>query len=415
MNVQRRPYEDDALPYAEALERMLADALPLGITERVPLRGALGRILASDVHSPFDVPAHTNSAMDGYAFNAADLPTPGRALLRVAGQALAGHPFDGRLARGECVRITTGAVLPAGADTVAPQEDVEAHDGHILIDGDAHRAGQHVRHAGEDLARGALALPRGHRLRPADLGLCASLGVAELDLYRRLRVGFLSTGDELRNVGSPLAPGELYDSNRYALGGMLQRLGAELHDLGVVPDRPEALREAFAAAAHYNDVVISTGGVSVGEADHTRAVLDELGAIAFWRIAIRPGRPLAYGRIGDALFFGLPGNPVAVMVTFYQLVQPVLERLAGAAPTGRKRLRALALQPLRKRPGRTEFQRGRLETANDGSLGVRLTGAQGSGMLTSMSHADCFIVLDAARGPVAAGEWVDVESFAEFV
>jgi molybdopterin molybdotransferase len=412
--VQRQPScqsdVDDSMSFEQARERILNAIAPITARQRLALRDALGRILAEDIISPLDVPPATNSAMDGYAVIAEDLPATGTARLRIAGQALAGQPYGGQVARGECIRIMTGAVMPEGADSVVIQEDVSL-DGEQIVVGTGHRAGQNIRLAGEDLARGAVALARGHRIKPADLGLLASLGFAEVDVYRRPRVAFLSTGDELRGVGTPLAAGEIYDSNRYTLFGALERLGMEVHDMGVVPDEPGALEAAFRQAARRNDVVISTGGVSVGEADHTRVILDRLGKVAFWRIAIRPGRPLAFGHIDNALFFGLPGNPVAVMVTFYQLAQPALLRLAGAASITRRRFRVKALEALRKRPGRTEFQRGRLETGPDGTLGVRLTGAQGSGILRSMSVGDCFVVLEDERGPVKAGEWVEVEPF----
>ncbi|AOU97298.1 molybdopterin molybdenumtransferase MoeA [Acidihalobacter yilgarnensis] len=408
--------QDDALPFEEARDRILAAVRPLEAAERLPLRTALGRVLAHDVVSAIDVPPYTNSAMDGYALRAADLPshTTQNISLRLAGQSLAGVGYRAEIAPGECVRITTGALLPPGADTVVIQEDVTVSEGRVTI-GSGHRAGQNIRLAGEDLARGAVALPRGHRLNPADLGLLASLGCPEIDALRRPRVAFLSTGDELRGLGRPLGEGEIHDSNRYTLFGALTRLGVDVHDLGVVPDRPDALREAFSTAAATHDVVISTGGVSVGDADHTREVLATLGTIGFWRIAIRPGRPLAFGHIGDTLFFGLPGNPVAVMVTFYQLVQPALVRLSGATPNPRRQLRARALEPMRKRRGRTEFLRGQIETGGDGEIGVHLTGAQGSGVLRSMSLADCFVILDNDRGPVDTGEWVMVEPFCDFV
>ncbi|AOV16476.1 hypothetical protein BJI67_04770 [Acidihalobacter aeolianus] len=404
------------LPFAQALQRMLDAVRPLDAVERVSLRAASGRILAADAASPYDVPPHDNAAMDGYALRAADLPaeTERRIALHLTGQVLAGPVGGATVAPGECIRITTGAAMPPGADTVVMQEEVEVGDGRIVVSG-GHVVGENIRRAGEDLARGAVVLARGRRLLPADIGLLAAIGLTETDVVRRPRVALLSTGDELRGLGERLRAGEIHDSNRYALLAALGRLGVDAHDLGTVEDRPEALRAVLAEAAAGYDAVVSSGGVSAGDADHTRGVLAELGEVDFWRVAIRPGRPLAFGRLGGALFFGLPGNPVAALVIFYQLVLPTLERLSGTEPRVRRRQRARALAAMRKSPGRTEFQRGVLSTADDGSLCVALTGAQGSGLLHSMSRADCFVVLDEARGPVEAGEWVTVEPFADFV
>ncbi len=405
---------DDAtglLGVDEARRRVLAEVTAVRETESTALRAALGRVLARDVHSPIDVPAHTNSAMDGYAVAAADLPAAGPAELRVAGTAWAGRPFTGRLARGECVRIMTGAPLPAGTDTVVMQEQVEAENGRIRLQA-GHRPGDHVRAAGEDLARGALAIESGRRLMPAELGLLASIGEAAVPVFRRLRVSFFSTGDELRSLGEPLGPGEIYDSNRYTLHGMLTRLGVEIRDLGVIGDERDAVRRAFRDAASGADAVITSGGVSVGEADFVKETLDELGTVNFWRIAMKPGRPLAFGHVGSAAFFGLPGNPVSVMVTFYQFVQPALRCMAGEqGPYVAPSVRVRAAGRFRKRPGRTEYQRAVLEPGSDGELAVRSVGEQGSGILSSMSRANCFVVLPADSTGVEAGAIVEIQPF----
>ena len=335
--------EPGVLGVQAAREHLLSRTPPLEGPERLALREALDRVLGEDVISPIDVPGHTNSAMDGFALRHADLAPDGITALRCIGTAMAGQPFAGEVGAGECVRIMTGAPLPRGADTVVMQEHAEEDGGTVRI-GTGERKGQNIRQAGEDLARGEVALARGKRLTPADLGLLASLGRAEVTVLRRPRVAFFSTGDELRGLGEPLGEGEVYDSNRYTLFGMLKRAGAELRDLGVVPDDLEALRATFSEAAAGADLVITSGGVSVGEADYTKQVLRELGEVAFWKIAMKPGRPLTFGRLGDAWFFGLPGNPVAVMVTFYQFVLPALRRRArlGAAAATRPAASAAA-------------------------------------------------------------------------
>jgi molybdopterin molybdotransferase len=403
-------YDPDSLPVPEALARIDQVVHPVAGVERVAVRAALDRILAEDVVSGIRVPAHTNSAMDGYAVRFADLPDEGVAELRVIGTAMAGAPFDGAVGPGEAVRIMTGGVMPEGSDTVLMQERVERHGDRIRVSDDA-RPGQNVRQAGEDLQPGDVVLAAGRRLTPADLGLIASLGVAEVGVRRRLRVAFFSTGDELRSIGEPLETGQIYDSNRYTLHGMLTRLGVELIDMGVVRDDREALHAALADAADCADAVITSGGVSVGEADFVKEILDSLGEVNFWKIAMKPGRPLAFGRIRRALFFGLPGNPVSVMVTFYQFVQPALRRMMGqVAPTG-VLFRVPVSGRLKKRPGRMEFQRGILERQADGELVVHGTGDQGSGILNTMSRANCFIILPDDCASVEVGEPVQVQPF----
>lgn len=401
-----------ALSVDEARERLRAEVEPVRTIERLALRAALGRVLAEDVRSPIDVPSHTNSAVDGYALRGDDLPPEGRVSLRCIGTTLAGSLLANPVARDECARIMTGAPLPPGADTVVMQEHVERSGDHVTI-GAGHRAGENVRAAGEDLARGQRVLGPGRRLQPADLGLLASIGRAEVGVYRRPRVAFFSTGDELRSVGEPLGPGLIYDSNRYTLYGMLTRLGVEIIDLGVVRDTRDVVRDALTEAAASADAILTSGGVSVGEADYVKEALEALGRVSFWQVNMKPGRPLAFGRIGEAAFFGLPGNPVSVMVTFYQFVEPALRQIAGENEVDWRRagFRVPCASRLKKRPGRTEFQRGVLAYAADGTLTVRATGHQGSGMLHSMSVANCFIVLHAESGDVEPGMPVEVQPF----
>ena len=403
--------------HVEAAAAFIARLVPkVAAVEMLALRASLGRVLARDITSDIDVPAHDNSAMDGYALRGADLAGDTDTVLRVAGSGFAGQIDTVNAAAGECVRIMTGAVMPAELDTVVPQEFVKIEGDRVLFPGGVVRTGDNRRLRGEDLALGEVALAASRVLRPADLGLLASLGRAEVPVFRRLRVAFFSTGDELRSVGESLPAGCVYDSNRYTLWGMLTRLGVEIIDLGVVRDDPQALATAFRAAARDADAVITSGGVSVGEADHTKQVMAELGDVLFWRIAMRPGRPMAIGRIEtdgrSAVLFGLPGNPVAVMVTFYALVRDALLAMSGAAAAPLPLLRAASMQPMRKRPGRTEYQRGIVSRAADGAgWQVRITGSQGSGILRSMSEANGLVVLHHAQGDVAAGEGVDVLPF----
>jgi molybdopterin molybdotransferase len=408
-------YDPKALPMAQAQE-FIARLVPrVQAIEKVALRSALGRVLARDVVSAIDVPSHDNSAMDGYALRGSELDAAGESAFTVAGAGFAGGRFEGDVAARQCVRIMTGAVMPAGLDTVVPQEFVRVEGTVVHVPGGVVRAGDNRRLAGEDLARGEVALAAGRIVGPADLGLLASLGAAEVAVFRRLRVAFFSTGNELRSLGETLEPGSVYDSNRYTIWAMLQRLGVEVLDLGVVRDEPAALATAFRSAADVADAVITSGGVSVGEADHTKAVMAELGDVLFWRIAMRPGRPMAIGRIEssghEAILFGLPGNPVAVMVTFYALVRDALLAMSGATPAPLLVVRAASVEPIRKRPGRTEYQRGVVTRSSAGGWQVRITGSQGSGILRSMSEANGLIVLTHGQGNVAAGELVDVLPF----
>ena len=402
--------DNTVLSAAEARRRMLGEVAPVAGREFVPVRSALGRVLAANIVAPHDVPAHDNSAMDGYAIRFESLLADGETRLAVVGAAFAGKAFSGLVGKGQAVRIMTGAVLPAGADTVVVQEAVRVEGDSVFVP-PGQKAGQNTRRAGEDLARGAVALPAGKHVGPAELGLIASLGIAEVEVVRRLRVAFFSTGDELASIGTPLAPGQIYDSNRYTLHGLLTRLGAEVIDLGVVPDRPEALESALREAAAMADAIVTTGGVSVGEADFIKDVLARLGEVRFWKLNIKPGRPMAFGKVGDAWLFGLPGNPVAVMVSYTQFALDALRRLSGLDPLPpRPLLTVTAANAIRKQPGRREYLRGAL-VAVDGGWQVKTAGNQGSGVLRSMSEADCFVVLPEECAGVQPGDPVAVELF----
>lgn len=397
----------------EARKRILQQITALESWRKVALRDGLGQVLHEDIISPLAVPPHANSAMDGYALGSEDLKNQATTL-KLIGSAFAGRPFNKTVNAGECVRIMTGAMMPQNCDTVIMQEQAEINAGLITLHGE-HHPGENVRLAGEDIQAGAVVLRAGHRIIPADLGLLASLGLAEIKVRRRIRIAFFSTGDELRSLGETLTPGDIYDSNRYTLYGMLKRLDADIIDMGVVKDSPEDLRQALLQAADDADVVITSGGVSVGEADYVKQLLVELGEVNFWKIAMKPGRPLAYGKIANAHFFGLPGNPVSVMVTFYQFVQPALLKLAGTDQQTPLLLQAVAAADIRKRPGRFEFQRGILRSNAANQLEVTMTGEQGSGILHSMSHANCFILLDEECDGIAAGQSVTVQPFAGLI
>lgn len=403
-------YDPMSLPADVALDRILSSITPVAETETVAVRDSLGRILAEDIVSTINVPSGTNSAMDGYAILGSDIPASGTNELKVLGTAFAGKPFSDKVNSGECVRIMTGAVMPAGTDTVVMQEHVEKNHDRIRID-DENTAGANVRQAGEDIAAGDMVLTRGTEITPADIGFIASLGMAEVKMTRKLRVAFFSTGDELRSVGEALEVGQVYDSNRYTLYGMLARLGVEIIDMGVIRDDPQALQAGFEQAAARADVLITSGGVSVGEADYVKEILESVGTVNFWKVAMKPGRPLAFGKINHTWFFGLPGNPVSVMVTFYQFVQPALRYLMGARDIASHTFRVLCKSRLKKRPGRIEYQRGILSRDDNGHLVVHKTGAQGSGILRSMAEANCFIILPMESGPVEPETMVEVQPF----
>ena len=408
-------YDPQALS-AQLVNDFLAQLVqPVREHEIVPLMQAHGRILAQDVVSPISVPAHDNSAMDGYALRGSDLLANEPAMLKSVGTAFAGAAWQGHVQSGECVRIMTGAIMPAGLDTVAPQELVQVNGETLQIPPGLLKTGDNRRLLGEDLMAGQPALQAGTRLSPAACGLLASLGLPTVPVWRRPKVAYFSTGDEILSLGEAPREGAVYDSNRYTVAGMVQALGCELIDMGVVRDEPAALEQAFKEAAAQADAIITSGGVSVGEADYTKAMMKKLGDVAFWRIAMRPGRPMAVGRIrqGDrsAVLFGLPGNPVAVMVTFAAFVRPALQQLMGWRAPALPMLKAKSTEALRKKPGRTEYQRGIVSTNALGELQVSITGNQGSGVLSSMVQANGLIVLGHAQGNVAVGDAVDVMMF----
>ena len=402
-------YDPNAMSVAKAKLFIQAHLSPLTACELVPIKEGLGRVLAQAVLSPAQVPNYDNSAMDGYAFNSLDIADQGQTSLSLIGTAYAGKGFDQPVQKGQCVRIMTGAMMPSGTDSVVVQEKVSLAADSISFSKPANSK-MNVRYAGEDLSLGQTVLAAGHLIQAADLGLLASLGIAQISVYRKLKVAFFSTGDELAGIGQPLKIGQVYDSNRYTLYGMLSRLGLEILDFGAIADDPDLLEKTLLDATQQADVVITSGGVSVGEADHMKTLLSKHGQVLFWKINMKPGRPLAYGKIGEAHYFGLPGNPVAVMVTFYQFVRVALLTLMGQTqipplPT----FNVVCTEPIKKQSGRTEFQRGLLFTDQDGSWKVKPTGNQGSAILSSMSKANCFIVLDESAGNLDAGATVAVQ------
>ena len=388
--------------------------------EKLPLKQCLGRILANDILSPINVPANDNSAMDGFAFNSKELKTDREQIhLRIVGTVYAGQTSVPPTQASECIKIMTGAMMPPDCDTVIPQEFTQLSDeGLITFAKHTVRAGENRRLRGEDLQADKPAIQQGRILKASDIGLAASLGIAELGVYQRIKVAILSSGDELCDMSEPLVPGKIYDSNRFSLYACLSRLGFEIIDCGIVRDTPEDLRRAFTLASQQADVIISSGGVSVGEADFTKQIMDELGEVGFWKIAMRPGRPMAFGSLkpispktSPTVFFGLPGNPVAVMVTFYQFVRNALLQLNGALKPEIPLVLVQSAEAIRKKSGRTEFQRGVLFRNSEGKLFVKSTGSQGAGILRSMSEANCFMILHHDQGNIAPGDWVDVEIF----
>jgi len=429
-------YDPQALR-ASDVNAFLANLVePVTQTETVSIFAALDRVLAQDVVSPISVPPHDNSAMDGFAFDGAQLREDAPLALKVIGTAFAGKAWQGAVGPGECVKIMTGAIMPTGLDTVVPQEFTTVAGDRVTIPAKLLQRGDNRRKLGEDLMAGRAALSQGTRLSPAACGLLASLGIATVPVFRRLKVAYFSTGDEILSLGEPPREGAVYDSNRYTVFGLLTRLGCEVIDLGVVRDEPALLEAAFTRAAQQADAIITSGGVSVGEADFTKTMMKQLGDVAFWRIAMRPGRPMAVGRISgnklaspqremvansypndsnlppsSAILFGLPGNPVAVMVTFLAFVRPALLCMMGNTSAPSPLLKARSLESIRKKPGRTEYQRGTVSTAADGTLQVRTTGNQGSGVLSSMVQGNGLIVLHHDQGSVAIGDEVDVMMF----
>lgn len=418
--IVKQPSCDDVqepalMPVAIAREQLFKSLERTQRKETVSINEAFGRALASDVKSLMNVPAQTNSAMDGYAISAESIPDSGETRLLQKGTAWAGKPFQGRVGKGETVRIFTGAIMPEGTDTVVIQEHVNDLGSHVLIDSDV-VAGKNVRQAGEDLALGQTVLSAGRQLEASDIGLLASLGIAHIDVFCRLKVAFFTTGDELQSLaehtlGDMLPEGMLFDSNRHTLACLLKSMGVELVDMGIVRDNENDTREALRKAAELADVVISSGGVSAGDADFVTRIFQEMGSVRFWKLAMRPGRPLAFGHVGKAAFFGLPGNPVAVMVTFLQFVKPAIRYLSGMSDVEPLTLPAICESSLRKSAGRVEYQRGILRVDNRGNLLVASTGKQGAGRLSSMSLANCLIVIDADIDSVKPGDRVDVQPF----
>jgi molybdopterin molybdotransferase len=411
--------QSKGLPVATVQSLIQQYLLPLQESESVALTDALNRILATDIISPIHVPAHDNAAMDGYALRSADLANSTNTKYQVVGLAVAGKKFTGTVRTNECIRIMTGAQMPDECDTVIPQEFITLHKHDrketISFANKLITAGVNRRLKGEDLAKDKPALLAGKLLSPADLGLIASLGIAKVSVKRKLRVAIFSTGDELRSLGEALPEGCVYDSNRYTLQGMLQKMGVIPIDMGVVKDDPIALETTLREACSQADVILTSGGVSGGDADYTRSLMAKLGDVLFWKIAMRPGRPMAFGKITSgehsAVLFGLPGNPVAVMVTFYFFVRPALYQLSGRSKTDIHPMQVTSAHAIRKKSGRTEYQRGILFFDEHDKQQVRITGSQGSGILSSMSEANCMVILQHDQGDIAAGASVEVIPF----
>lgn len=396
------------MPVKQALDLMLSDVIQSLDTEFIGIIDAFDRVLVEDVFSPISVPPADNSAMDGYAFNSADLNSSGK--FTIVGKSMAGAPFKGRVGKGQCVRIMTGAVIPDGADAVIMQEQVIADESHITVEKRI-EAGNNIRRAGEDIAQGSKILHAGTKLMPAHLSLLASIGVGEVKVYRPINVALMATGDELTSPGSPLKEGAIYESNRYALYAMLKKQGCNVIDLGIVEDDQQALRDAFTQASQNADLVVTSGGVSVGDADYVKQILTESGQVGFWKVAIKPGKPFAFGKIGNALFCGLPGNPVSSYVTFQQLVMPLLHKMSGQSPTLPFVLKATTTAKIRKRPGRADFQRGLFEISDNGEILVAAHGRQGSGVMSSISNANCYILLRQDDSDLEEGSEVSIQPF----
>lgn len=395
------------MPVEAAMAKLLGAVSKVKETELVDLSDCLGRVLAQDVKSTLNVPPHDNSGMDGYALRAEDLIDTDA--LTLVGESFAGHPFDGEITAGQCARIMTGATIPAGADTVIMQERTQV-DGNTIRFSVKPAVGNNVRRKGEDIAEGDVVLKQGRKITAADIGLLASLGIAKVTVSRQLVVALFSTGDELKVPGESLGYGDIYESNRFTVAAMMQRLGVKILDLGIIADDKDAIRQAFKTADEQADVVVSSGGVSVGDADYTKDILEEQGEIGFWKLAIKPGKPFAFGKLPNSFFIGLPGNPVSAMVTFHQLAVPTLRKMMGQGDFENPRIRAILTSPIKKKPGRTDYQRG-IFTIDNGQATVCTTGSQGSGILSSMSVGNCYIILPLDSGSVESGEQVEVELF----
>ncbi|MFY0639846.1 MAG: molybdopterin molybdotransferase MoeA [Bermanella sp.] len=402
----------DLTPVDVALEQLLLKVTPAQETELIALVDACDRVLSQDIKSDVNIPSFDNSAMDGYALRSADLIES--QVLDLVGKVFAGHPIDQLINQGQCVRIMTGGKIPQGCDAVVMQENTQSLGDKIVFT-KLPEVGENIRRAGEDIKQGQIVLSKGCVLTPADVGLLASLGVVKVEVYKTITVALISTGDELQALGEPLQKGQFYESNGYTVAALLKRFGVHVFNLGIVKDDLNALRKAFLLADEKADVVITSGGVSVGEADYTKTVIEELGHIDFWKLAIKPGKPFAFGRLPNSYIIGLPGNPVSALVTLHQLAIPMLRKISGQDTKPALRLHAVTSGPLRKRPGRMDFQRGIFYQNENGSLEVKATGGQGSGILSSMSQANCYIVLAQEAGNVAAGESVIIEPFDELL
>jgi molybdopterin molybdotransferase len=396
------------LPFEQALTKMLNQVSPIEETIELPIKEALNYVLATDVNSPMNVPPHDNSAMDGYAFASESLKKG--LTLSLAGRSMAGAPFQGECKLGECIRIMTGAKMPKGCDTVEMQENTHLAGKNVTFSQEK-IFGSHVRNAGEDIKIAQLVLEKGHKVKSVDIGILASLGVMNVLVYRKLKVALIATGDELKKPGQVLTEGDIYETNSFVIASMLDRLGAEVIDFGIIEDDFDKIKQAFINADMQADAVISSGGVSVGDADYTKTVLDELGEIGFWKIAMKPGKPFAFGQLPNSVFFGLPGNPVSALVTFHQLALQALIKMQNSKPLKRTYIQAKSADNLRKSPGRKDFQRGFLTINEQGENVVFSTGAQGSGILSSLANANCFIDLNQEQSSIKAGEMVKVQLF----
>lgn len=400
------------MPFEQAMKNMLSQITPITETVNLAIEQAMNSVLAEDISSPINVPNHDNSAMDGYAFALESLSQS--KTLTLVGRSMAGAPYQGTCKLGECVRIMTGAKMPACCDSVEMQENVQANDDNITFLKDK-QLGSHVRKAGEDIQLGQQVLAKGHKISAVDIGILASLGISEVCVYRKVKVALIATGDELKLPGQALTSGDIYESNSFVLRGMLAKLHVDVVDFGVIEDDFEAIKAAFVSADQQADAVISSGGVSVGDADYTKTVLDDLGEIGFWKIAMKPGKPFAFGKLPNSVFFGLPGNPVSALVTFHQLALVALTKMQNSEPLKRTLLQVKCTEDLNKSPGRMDLQRGILSVNERGENVVSSTGSQGSGILSSLAQANCFIVLPSEQGKVPAGETVTVQLFDEFI
>jgi len=400
------------MPFESALENMLSKITPVTEVLTLPITQVLNYVLAQDVASPLNVPNHDNSAMDGYAFAIASLQQ--NKTLTMVGRSMAGAPFQGECKLGECIRIMTGAKMPACCDSVEMQENVQADAISITFLKDK-ALGSHVRNAGEDIQLGQHVFNQGHKLSAVDIGILASLGISDVKVYRKVKVALIATGDELKLPGQALTSGDIYESNSFVLRGMLEKLHIDVLDFGIIEDDFDSIKAAFVSADNQADAVISSGGVSVGDADYTKTVLDDLGEIGFWKIAMKPGKPFAFGTLPNSVFFGLPGNPVSALVTFHQLAIVALTKMQNAQVLKRTNLQVKCISELKKSSGRMDFQRGVLSVNEQGENVVESTGSQGSGILSSLARANCFIVLPSEQGTVKAGEMVTVQLFDQFI